>query len=121
MVVGLIDCTELIILSGGLFLAEVAAKRSWEFPTLIWMRPYNKGRANSVRQHVERLSRILHLLHIKHINWAVSAECESHHAVIIMLRFALPWQYMENIPCQISLGGYHAQFKISANTDIVWV
>ncbi len=43
---------------------------------LTWMQPYNKGRAASVRRHVEKMSRILHMLHIKHITWAVSSNCE---------------------------------------------
>lgn len=43
---------------------------------LAWMQPYNKGRANSIRRHVEKMSRILHMLHIKHISWAVSSNCE---------------------------------------------
>ena len=45
-----------------------------ELQSLVWMHPFNAGRARYLRPHVAALSNLLSLAGIKHHAWAVSVE-----------------------------------------------
>lgn len=48
--------------------------RQATLPTLVWMLPFNRGRARYLRPHIEALSEFLTSLHISHRSFAVSAD-----------------------------------------------